>query len=97
MPGQIWSSNSAGGYLYSDNLSNYLRFALQSKTKFRNLADPKDDAIGLHKGETYRWNAYSNVASRGGPIGEQQRMPETNFSITQSSLTIGEFGYRVAA
>lgn len=97
MPGQIWSSNTAGGFLYSDNLSEYLRFELQSKTKFRNLADPKDDALGLYKGDTYRWNRYSNLSSRGGPITEFQRMPESTFTVGQSSLVITEFGYRIAA
>ena len=97
MTGQVWSSDAAGGYLYSDNLSDYLRFQLQPLTKFRNLADAKDDAIGLHKGDTYRWNRYSNLANRGGPIGEQQKMPETSFTIGQSSLTIQEFGYPLAA
>ena len=53
MPGQIWSADASGGYLYSDNLSDYLRFSLQSRTKFRQFADAKDDAIGLHKGDTY--------------------------------------------
>jgi N4-gp56 family major capsid protein len=95
MPGQIWSSNAAGGYLYSDNLSDYLRFELQSMTKFRNLAEPKADAIGLHNGDTYRWNRYSSLATRGGPIGEQQKMPETSFTIGQASLTIQEFGNSV--
>ena len=68
---------------------------LQPRTKFRNLADAKDDALGLHKGETYRWNVYSSVGTRGGPIRENQRMPETQFSIAQRSLTIQEFGNSV--
>lgn len=95
MTGQVWSADTSGGYLYSDNLSEYLRFALQARTKFRNLADAKEDALGLHRGDTYRWNVYSNLASRGGPIGETQRMPETAFTIAQRSLTIQEFGNSV--
>lgn len=95
MTGQVWSSDASGGFLYSDNLSDYLRFALQPLTKFRNLADAKDDAIGLHKGNTYRWNRYSNIETRGGPIGELQKMPESGFTIGQSELTIQEFGNSV--
>lgn len=95
MTGQVWSADASGGYLYSDNLSEYLRFELQPRTKFRNLADAKEDALGLHKGDTYRWNVYSAVGQRGGPIGEQQRMPETQFTISQRSLTIQEFGNSV--
>lgn len=95
MPGQIWSADASGGYLYSDNLSEYLRFSLQPRTKFRQFADAKDDAIGLHKGDTYNWNVYSNLETRGGPIAEGARMPETQFSIAQRSLTIQEFGNSV--
>jgi N4-gp56 family major capsid protein len=92
MVGQLWAASASGGYLYSDNLSDYLRFELQSKTKFRNLCDPKEDALGLHRGDTYRWNVYSRVANRGGPITESARMPETQFTIQQRTLTIQEFG-----
>ncbi|MBW3099252.1 hypothetical protein [Pseudohoeflea coraliihabitans] len=95
MTGQVWSSDASGGYLYSDNLSAYLRMELQSRTKFRNFCDAPDDAIGLHRGDTYRWNVYSNLAARGGPITETQRMPETSFTVAQRSLVIGEQGNSV--
>jgi len=95
MTGQVWSVDASGGYLYSDNLSEFLRFELQSRTKFRNLCDAKDDALGLHRGDTYRWNVYSKIANRGGPIGEQQQIPESQFTILQRSLTIEEFGNSV--
>jgi len=95
MTGQVWSVPADGGYMYSDNLSNYIRMELQPRTKFRNLADAKDDAIGLHKGDTYRWNRYSKLANRGGPISELQKMPETKFTVGQNSMTIGEFGNSV--
>ncbi len=97
MTGQIWSVPSEGGYLYADNLSDYLRFELQPRTKFRNFADASDKAIGLHKGDTFRWDRFSKLVTRGGPIGELQKMPETNFTVGQASLTIQEFGYRLAA
>jgi len=95
MTGQIWAVDTSGGFLYSDNLSEYLRFELQPRTKFRNLSDAKEDALGLHRGDTYRWNVYSSLGKRGGPIGEMQRMPETSFSIQQRSMTIQEYGNSV--
>ncbi len=95
MTGQVWSSNTSGGFLYSDNLSTYLRFELQARTKFRNLADAKEDALGLNRGDTYRWNVYSSLGKRGGPLAETTRMPETSFTIAQRSLVIGEFGMSV--
>lgn len=95
MTGQVWSVPADGGYLYADNLSDHLRFEVQARTKFRNLADATDKALGLHKGADYRWNRFSKLANKGGPISELQKMPETQFSVGQSSLTIGEFGNSV--
>lgn len=95
MTGQVWSVSSQGGYLYSDNLSDYLRFELQPRTKFRNLADATDKAIGLHKGNTFTWDRFSKLQNRGGPISELQKMPETNFTVGQASLTITEYGNSV--
>ncbi len=35
MTGQVWVTNSLGGYMYSDKLSRELRMAVQPQTKFR--------------------------------------------------------------
>ncbi len=35
MASQVWAVNSLGGYMYSDNLSDELRMAVQPMTKFR--------------------------------------------------------------
>ena len=35
MAGQVWGTNSLGGYMYSDELSTTLRTALQPACKFR--------------------------------------------------------------
>ena len=61
MAGQVWVTNSEGGFAYSDNLSNDLRMALQPVLKFRQFADVKDAMFqGLHKGATFHWNVYSD-------------------------------------
>lgn len=95
MTGMVWSTPSRGGYLYADNLSDHLRMQLQNTCKFRAFADPKEDAIGLHKGNTYRWDRISAIENRGGPIDELQRMPESQASVGQSELTVREFGNSV--
>ena len=52
MAGQIWVTNSLGGYMYSDQLSKVLRMAVQPLVKFRQFADIKDAAIqGKGKGD----------------------------------------------
>jgi N4-gp56 family major capsid protein len=91
MAGQIWATNSLGGYMYSDNLSNTLRIAMQPLMRFRQQCS-LESAVGKNKGQTFNWNIYSKVKTKGGRIGEQDIMPETNFDITQGSMTIYQFG-----
>ncbi len=94
---QQWSTNTAGGYMYADELSDTLRTVLQPQTKFRNLCEPDPDALnkGLHRGDKYRWNVYGDVAVQGRRLSELQPMPETNFEIGQSELTVVEMGNSV--
>lgn len=96
MAGQLWVTNSLGGYMYSSNLSKELRKAVQPLTKFRQFADVKDAAMqGKKKGESFHWNVYSDVATQGTTLVETTTMPETNFTITQGTLTITEYGNSV--
>lgn len=96
MAGQVWITNTAGGYMYSDQLSKVLRYAVQPTVKFRQFADIKDAAVqGKGKGDTFHWNVYSDVATQGTTLTETSTMPETNFTITQGTMTITEFGNSV--
>lgn len=92
--GQLWSVNALGGYMYADNLSEVLRTALQPLMRFRQHCDLKD-AVGKNKGETFNWNVYSDVGTQGTTLNEEMPMPETNFTISQASLTITEYGNSV--
>lgn len=96
MAGQIWVTNSLGGYMYSDNLSKVLRSAVQPLCKFRQFADVKDAAVqGKGKGDTFHWNIYSDIATQGTTLTETDTMPESNFTITQGTMTITEYGNSV--
>lgn len=96
MAGQLWATNTAGGYMYSDRLSKVLRYSLQPLIKFRQFADVKDAAgRGKNKGDVYHWNIYSDVATQGTTLVETNTMPETGFTITQGTLTITEYGNSV--
>jgi hypothetical protein len=44
MAGQSWSVAAEGGYMYSDELSDYLRMQAQPLTKFRQFCDAQDGA-----------------------------------------------------
>jgi hypothetical protein len=96
MPGQVWETNTAGGFMYSGELSQVLRNALQPMTRFVQHCDADDFTDkGLHVGDAYQWNIYSDVSQQGGRLTENVRMPETGFTITQGSGTVYEFGNSV--
>jgi len=97
MSGQVWETNTAGGYSYSGELSDTLRNALQPMTRFVQHCEADDFTDkGLHAGDAFQWNVYSDVSTQGGRLVENQRMPETGFTISQKSGTIYEFGNSVA-
>lgn len=96
MSGQLWVTDSLGGYMYSLNLSKKLRMAVQPMVKFRQFADVKDATQqGKSKGDTFHWNVFSDVQTNANTLTETSTMPETNFTITQGTLTITEAGNSV--
>ena len=96
MAGQLWAVNSLGGYMYSLELSDILRMAVQPLVKFRQFADAKDFTDqGLHKGQIFTWNVYNDVAAQGTTLTETSTLPETNFTIAQGTGTVTELGNSV--
>lgn len=96
MSGQLWSTSSLGGYLFSPPLSKVLRFAVQPLVKFRQFADIKDAATqGKSKGDTMHWNVFTDVVTAGTVLVETNTVPVTNFTIAQGTMTITEFANSV--
>ena len=96
MAGQMWSVAADGGYLYSDEMSDFLRITVQPLTKFRQFCDAEDGTQkGLGAGELFVWDTVSNVARQGRRLSESVPIPETNFTVTQNSLTVVEWGQAV--
>ena len=96
MAGQVWSVNTSGGYMYASNLSRQLRMAVQPIVKFRQFCDVKDAAHqGLHRGDTFHWNVFSDVGTQGSTLVETNTIPETSFTIAQGTMTITEAGNSV--
>lgn len=91
---QLFSVNSLGGFLSAKNLSKELREALQPMSRFRQFCDVKD-AASKNKGNTFTWDVVSDVATAGGTLVETNTIPETQFTITQATLTITEYGNSV--
>lgn len=82
--------------MYSRQLSNVLRMAVQPLVKFRQFADVRDASQqGKKKGDIFTWDVFSDVATAGGVLTETNTMPETNFTITQGTLTVTEAGNSV--
>lgn len=82
--------------MYSLNLSRELRMVVQPTVKYRQFCDIKDAAHqGVNKGDTFHWNIYSDVATQGTTLTEGTALPETNFVITQGTMTITEYGNSV--
>src|SRR6185312_8802289 len=96
MAGQLWATSSLGGYMYSLELSDILRTAVQPLCKFRQFSDAKDFTDkGLHKGQIFTWNVYNDVASQGTVLSETSTMPGSNFTIAQGTGTVTEMGQQV--
>jgi N4-gp56 family major capsid protein len=94
--GQVWSTNSLGGFLYSDELSDVLRTEVRATNKFRQLADAQDFSDkGLHHGQLVTWNVYSKLDGTATTLAETTAMPETNFRVTQGTATVLEWGRAV--
>lgn len=100
--GQLWVTDSLGGFMYADKLSRELRMAVQPMVKFRQFCDAKDatkarnpEGNMLGKGDLFHWNVYSDVSDQGGTLVETTTMPETGFTITQGTLTVTEYGNSV--
>ena len=91
---QLFAVNSLGGFLSANKLSKELRQALQPMSRFRQFCDVKD-AAGKNKGQTFTWDVVSNVATQGGTLAETNTMSETQFTITQATLTVNEYGNAV--
>lgn len=94
MAGQVWNTDTLGGFMYSDELSDYLRTELQPMSRFRQFCDIKEGK-GTGKGEKFNWNVYSDVTTAGAILDESNAMPETNYTISQGTLTVTEFGNSV--
>ena len=82
--------------MYSLELSDILRTAVQPLCKFRQFCDAKDFTDkGLHKGQTFTWNVYNDVATQGTTLTETSTVPLTNFTITQGTGTVTELANAV--
>ena len=59
--------------------------------KFRQFVD-MEPAAGKSRGNKVYFDKISNISSAGGTLVETDTIPKRNFTITQGSLTLTEYG-----
>lgn len=91
MAGQQWALSSDGGFLANPKLSMELRHATQPLMRFRQLTRV-EPGFGKNSSDTLNFDKMSNVQSQGGPITEQQDIPETKMLVRKGSLVLTEWG-----
>src|SRR3990167_4653569 len=88
---QIFATDSLGGYLNNDELSREIRHASQTLQRFRQFTDPEPMA-GQGRGSKVFFNKISNISTAGGTLVETDTIPKRNYTITQGTLTMTEYG-----
>jgi N4-gp56 family major capsid protein len=91
MAQQVWVTSSLGGYLALPWLSKELRHRAQPIMKFRQFCNVKE-AFGKRRGATAMWDKVSNITTQGTTLNETSTIPRRNFTITQGSVVITEYG-----
>lgn len=91
MSQQIFATNSLGGFFTNNQLTKELRYRSQPLQFFRQFAQP-EPAAGKNRGNIVYFDKVSNISTAGGTLVETSTIPQNNFTITQGSLTITEYG-----
>lgn len=88
---QIFSVNSLGGFLNNNTLSQQLRYKAQTMQRFRQFCD-MESAAGTGRGSKVFFDKISNISTAGGTLVETDTIPKRNYTITQGTLTVTEYG-----
>jgi len=88
---QLFATNSLGGYFTNNTLSAQVRHLAQTMQRFRQFVDI-EPAAGAGRGNKVLFDKISNIATAGGTLTETDTIPKSNYTITQGSLTITEYG-----
>lgn len=88
---QIFATNSLGGFLTNNQLSAQVRYKAQTQQKFRQFVDI-ESAAGVNRGNKVFFDKISNVSTAGGTLIETDTIPKRNYTITQGTLTMTEYG-----
>jgi hypothetical protein len=93
---QLWMTDNLGGYLSNDVLSKQIRHSAQPIMKFRQFVTA-EAAAGKNRGDKVLFNKISNISTVGGTLTETDTIPKRNYTIVQGSLSVTEYGRKLAA
>jgi N4-gp56 family major capsid protein len=88
---QLFATNSLGGFFTNNQLSAQVRYKAQTLQKFRQFCD-MEAAAGTNRGNKVFFDKISNISTAGGTLIETDTIPKNNYTITQGTLTIAEYG-----
>ena len=88
---QLFAVDSLGGFLNNDELSLKMRYRSQTTQRFRQFTE-LEPAAGASKGDKVFFNKISNISTSGGTLIETNTIPKNNYTITQGTLTMTEYG-----
>lgn len=96
MAGQLWVTNSLGGFYYSLNLSKDLRTGVEATSKFRQFCDVRDAFSKVtHAGQTFTWDTVPMMSRGNRVLTETTTIPQGNHTVLQGTLTMSERGFSV--
>ena len=88
---QLFATDSLGGFLTNNQLSSQVRYRAQTLQKFRQFCDA-ESAAGQNRGSKVFFDKISNISTAGGTLTETDTIPKRNYTITQGTLTMTEYG-----
>ena len=88
---QLFETNSLGGFSTNNQLSSQIRYKAQTMQRFRQFCN-SESAAGTGRGNKVFFNKLSNISTAGGTLTETDTIPKRNFTITQGTLTMTEYG-----
>ena len=94
MAGQLFGTNSLGGFYSNDELSRQMRLVAQPLKRFRNFVQVKG-AKGAQKGRHLLFDKNRDLSTHGATLNETSTIPETNYTVGQGTLTLNEYGQAV--
>lgn len=92
--GQLWVTNSLGGYLTNNKLSRSIREQNVGEYVFKQFVDVKED-FGKKTGDTLFFDKTLKIDTKGGTLSETATIPENKWKVVKDSVVVTEVGNSV--